>query len=50
MRYHILTLFPEMVSQGLHESIIGRAVDRGVTQIMSMERWMITLTGAGPAW
>lgn len=34
MRYHILTLFPEMVSQGLHESIIGRAVDRGV---ISME-------------
>ena len=33
MRYHILTLFPEMVSQGLHESIIGRAVDRGVISL-----------------
>ena len=26
MRYHILTLFPEMVSQGLHESIMDRGV------------------------
>ena len=33
MRYHILTLFPEMVSQGLHERIIGRAVDRGVISL-----------------
>lgn len=30
MRYHVLTLFPEMVLQGLHTSIIGRAVNRGV--------------------
>lgn len=28
-----MTLFPEMVSQGLHESIIGRAVDRGVISL-----------------
>lgn len=30
MRYHVLTLFPEMVLQGLHTSIIGRAADRGI--------------------
>lgn len=30
MRYHILTLFPEMVLQGLHTSILGRAADRGI--------------------
>lgn len=28
MNFHILTLFPEMVMQGLHTSIIGRAVER----------------------
>ena len=29
MNFHILTLFPEMVMQGLHTSILGRAVTRG---------------------
>ncbi|MCX4322142.1 MAG: tRNA (guanosine(37)-N1)-methyltransferase TrmD [Lachnospiraceae bacterium] len=29
MNFHILTLFPEMVMQGLHTSILGRAADRG---------------------
>ncbi|MDE5716495.1 MAG: tRNA (guanosine(37)-N1)-methyltransferase TrmD [Lachnospiraceae bacterium] len=29
MSFHILTLFPEMVMQGLHTSILGRAVNRG---------------------
>ena len=29
MNFHILTLFPEMVMQGLSESIIGRAVKAG---------------------
>lgn len=28
MNYHVLTLFPEMVSQGLNTSIIGRAIDK----------------------
>lgn len=29
MRFHILTLFPEMVLQGLNTSILGRAADKG---------------------
>lgn len=29
MNFHILTLFPEMVENGLKTSIIGRAVARG---------------------
>lgn len=29
LHFHILTLFPEMVMQGLHTSILGRAVERG---------------------
>ncbi len=33
MRYHILTLFPEMVLQGLHTSILGRAADRGILSL-----------------
>ena len=29
MNFHILTLFPDMVRDGLHTSILGRAVDNG---------------------
>ena len=29
MTYHVLTLFPEMVRQGLGDSIIGKAIERG---------------------
>ncbi|MCI8515881.1 MAG: tRNA (guanosine(37)-N1)-methyltransferase TrmD [Hungatella sp.] len=30
MNFHILTLFPEMVREGLNTSIIGRAMEKGV--------------------
>lgn len=33
MNYHILTLFPDMVLDGLHTSIIGRAVEKGIIGI-----------------
>jgi tRNA (guanine37-N1)-methyltransferase len=33
MNFHILTLFPEMVMQGLHTSILKRAVDSGYINI-----------------
>lgn len=33
MNYYILTLFPEMILQGLHTSIIGRAADKGLISI-----------------
>ena len=33
MNFHILTLFPEMVMQGLNTSIIGRACERGLLSI-----------------
>ena len=29
MKFHVLTLFPEMVEQGLHHSILGRAAEKG---------------------
>ena len=33
MNFHILTLFPEMVIQGLNTSIIGRACEKGLLSI-----------------
>ena len=30
MNFHILTLFPEMVEQGLNTSILGRAAEAGL--------------------
>lgn len=33
MKYYILTLFPEMVVQGLNTSIIGKAVEKGLLSI-----------------
>lgn len=32
-RFHILTLFPDMVMDGLNTSIIGRAIDAGLLEI-----------------
>ncbi|MDE5679778.1 MAG: tRNA (guanosine(37)-N1)-methyltransferase TrmD [Lachnospiraceae bacterium] len=33
MNFHVLTLFPEMVTAGLSESIIGKAVEKGIIGI-----------------
>lgn len=33
MRFHVMTLFPDMVMQALSESIIGRALDKGAVSI-----------------
>lgn len=33
MNFHVLTLFPEMVRQGLSESIIGRALSKGIISL-----------------
>lgn len=33
MQFHVLTLFPEMILQGLHTSIIGRAVEQQLLSI-----------------
>ena len=33
MHYHVLTLFPEMIEQGLHTSIIGRAMEKGLLSL-----------------
>ena len=33
MKFHILTLFPEMVTNGLNTSIIGRAAEQGLIEV-----------------
>lgn len=33
MNYHVLTLFPEMIMQGLNTSIIGRAIEKGILSL-----------------
>ncbi len=33
MHYHVLTLFPEMIVQGLGTSVIGRAMEQGIIQL-----------------
>ena len=38
MKYHILTLFPEMIEQGLHTSILGRAINNGYISLETTNR------------
>ena len=33
MNYHVLTLFPDMIMQGLNTSITGRAIDKGLISV-----------------
>lgn len=33
MNFHVLTLFPEMIEQGIGNSITGRAIDRGLISL-----------------
>lgn len=33
MNFYVMTLFPEMVSEGLHTSIMGRAMDAGIIRL-----------------
>lgn len=37
MNFHILTLFPQMVLDGLHTSIIGRAMEKGLLSIEALD-------------
>ena len=36
MNFHILTLFPEMIEQGLNVSIMGKAIDKGLISINAL--------------
>ncbi|MCI6858429.1 MAG: tRNA (guanosine(37)-N1)-methyltransferase TrmD [Eubacterium sp.] len=33
MNFHVLTLFPDMIVQGLHTSVTGRALDKGIIHL-----------------
>lgn len=33
MKYHVLTLFPEMIQQGLNASILGKAQEKGIIDL-----------------
>lgn len=33
MNFHVMTLFPEMIEQGFHSSITGRAMEKGFLQL-----------------
>lgn len=37
MRFHIMTLFPDMVRQALHTSILGRAAEKGLIEIDAVD-------------
>ena len=37
MKFYILTLFPEMVINGLNTSIIGRATEAGILDIEAID-------------
>ena len=56
MNFHILTLFPEMIEQGLNTSITGRAISNGLLKqlisgtmrLISIKAWMIIPMVAEP--
>lgn len=33
MKYYVMTLFPEMIEQGMHTSILGRAIEEGLIEL-----------------
>ena len=41
MNFHIMTLFPEMVMNGLNTSIIGRAISRDLLSIEAVNLSLI---------
>lgn len=37
MNYHVLTLFPDMIEQGLNTSILGRAMEKGLISLKTTD-------------
>ncbi len=37
MRFHVLTLFPKMITEGLNTSITGRAIEKGVLSVEAID-------------
>ena len=47
MEYYVLTLFPDMITDGLHTSIIGRAIEDGVLSLEAVNIRDYTLSKHG---
>ena len=53
MNFHVLTLFPDMVRNGLETSITGRAIDKGLfglDVVNNIFMWMMPPTVEALAW
>lgn len=37
MNFHVMTLFPEMIIAGMHQSITGRAMDKGLISVNAVD-------------
>ena len=44
MQFYIMTLFPDMVMDGLNTSIIGRAMDKGLLDIEAVNIRAVSYT------
>ena len=40
MNFHVLTLFPEMIEQGINTSITGRAIEKGLISLVVGQVWL----------
>lgn len=47
MNYHVMTLFPEMIEQGMNTSIIGRAMAKGLISLETVNIRDYSVTGNG---
>ena len=47
MNYYVMTLFPEMIEQGMHTSIIGRAMSKGLLSLTTVNIRDYSVSGNG---
>jgi tRNA (guanine37-N1)-methyltransferase len=47
MNFHVLTLFPEMIENGMHTSITGRAITKGLLSLHTVNIRDYSVTGNG---
>ena len=44
MNFHVLTLFPEMIEQGVNTRITGRVINNGLLSINAVIMHLISIT------
>ncbi len=47
MNFYVMTLFPEMIEQGMHTSIIGRALEKGILSLSTVNIRDYSVSGNG---